>query len=289
MSATTTIEWTERTWNPTTGCDRISPGCEHCYALTLAARLKNMGQPRYQLDGNPHTSGPGFAVTLHPEALDEPHRWRKPQIVFVNSMSDLFHARVPYEFVERVWSTMAETKRHRYQVLTKRPDRMARFVARLVARFGVLPNVWLGTSIESQAYVGRARYLLQTPAAIRFLSCEPLLGSIDLAPVLWGTVGNTADYFRNGRLMHGGIGGQTISSRPLDAVHWVIAGGESGHGARPCELDWLRSLRDQCQAAGVSFFLKQLGSVAMAAQGVRGKGGHLDAVLDGRRWLEMPA
>src|SRR5258708_851552 len=123
MSAATSIEWTGRTWNPTTGCDRVSPGCDHCYALTLARRLKAMGQARYQNDGDPRTSGPGFALTLHPEAIGEPHHWRAPQTVFVNSMSDLFHAKVPYEFVERVWWTMFETPRHTYQILTKRPDR----------------------------------------------------------------------------------------------------------------------------------------------------------------------
>ncbi len=408
-----------------TGCDRVSPGCDHCYALTMAARLKAMGQARYQNDGDPRTSGPGFALTLHPEALVEPLRWRKPTTVFVNSMSDLFHADVPDEFIGRVWQTMSSTPQHTFQVLSKRADRMERWLRRwhegavaepyavrdvpsapgyqvstwgevfgpkrpdkplasdpgeqghlrvaihrdgrpvgrkLVHRlvlaafvrppqpgeqgchrngdptdnrlsnlrwgsqelnwqdrvrhgsarswsklneadvsairvraeagetayriardFGVsdtqvrnvithrqwaavpeparlrapsrnvLGNCWVGVSVESPSQYGRIRHLQRAPAAVRFLSCEPLL-----AP---------------------------LSDLPLEDIQWVIAGGESGHGARPCELDWLRSLRNQCQGTGVAFFLKQLGTVAV---GGRGKGGHGDAVLDGRRWTEMP-
>jgi protein gp37 len=285
VSATTSIEWAQRTWNPTTGCDRISPGCDNCYALTMAKRLKAMGQARYQADGDPRTSGPGFALTLHPESIAEPHGWRKPSVVFVNSMSDLFHAKVPYEFVERVWSTMAETPRHTYQILTKRPDRMERFVARLVERFGVLPNVWLGTSVESQEYVVRAERLAGIPAAVRFLSVEPMLGPVELHDLFWRLCPECHDdpdpddepyepchlCDGEGFLRRGEIG-------------WVIAGGESGHGARPCELDWLRSLRDRCRDARIPYFLKQLGGFGRV-----GKGGHEDAVLDGRRWLEIPA
>jgi protein gp37 len=213
----------------------------------MAARLKAMGAPAYQNDGNRHTSGPGFALTLHPERLQAPLQWRKPSLVFVNSMSDLFHAKVPFEFVEQVWDVMARTPQHTYQILTKRPDRMARFSERLP----LLPNVWLGTSIEDQARVaGRLRNLCFTHAAVIFISAEPLLGPIDFGPA-------------------------------LHLVDWVIAGGESGPSARPCEEVWLRSIREQCQDRGAYFFLKQLG-------GHPDKRGHDKALLDGRLWREMP-
>jgi len=261
----TSIEWCEQTWNPVTGCDRVSPGCDHCYALTMAARLKAMGARAYQNDGDPRTSGPGFALTLHPERLQAPLQWRKPSLVFVNSMSDLFHAKVPFEFVERVWDVMARTPQHTYQILTKRPDRMARFAARLPA----LPNVWLGTSVEDQERVGRANYLRWPSLAaypVRFLSVEPLLGPVDLEEVLWDQP----------------LAREINDVRPRShAVQWVIVGGESGPGARPCNENWIRELRDQCLAAGVAFFLKQKG-------GHPDKRGHDKALLDGQLWREMP-
>src|SRR5579859_6909831 len=165
----TSIEWTQMTWNPTTGCDRVSPGCDHCYALTMAGRLRAIGSPAYQKDGDLRTSGPGFALTLHPDRLEVPLRWPKPQMVFVNSMSDLFHAKVPFAFVEQVWDVMARTPQHTFQILTKRPDRMARFSERLP----LLPNVWLGTSIEDQERAGpRLRQLAFTHAAVTFISAE---------------------------------------------------------------------------------------------------------------------
>lgn len=249
----TSIEWTHaagrvgRTWNPVTGCDRVSPGCDHCYAMTLAARLKAMGSRKYQVDGDPRTSGPGFGVTLHPEQLQAPATWKKPSVVFVNSMSDLFHAKVPFEFVQQVWKVMFRTPQHTYQILTKRPDRMARFSAQLP----LCMNVWLGVSVEDQKRVDRLAWLDKTWAVTRFVSAEPLLGPVDLRP--W-------------------IG---------ERIQWVIAGGESGPGARRCELDWLRSLRDQCLETGTKYFLKQLG-------GYPDKRGHEKAVLDGRQWHEMP-
>lgn len=244
----TSIEWTEMTWNPTTGCDKVSPGCDHCYALTMAARLKATGASAYQNDGDPRTSGPGFALTLHEERLQAPLQWRKPSLVFVNSMSDLFHAKVPFEFVRRVWDVMFNTPQHTYQILTKRPDRMARFSERLP----LATNVWLGTSVEDQARAGRLDWLDRTWAVTRFISAEPLLGPLELA-----------GYLAGGR------------------IGWVIVGGESGPGARPMDLDWARSIRDQCQAAGVKYFLKQLG-------GHPDKRGHDKALLDGRLWREMP-
>src|SRR6266511_2033450 len=226
MSTATSIEWTEVTWNPTTGCDRISPGCDHCYALTLAKRLKAMGQAKYQTDGDPRTSGPGFGVALHEEVLTEPLRWRKPRVCFVDSMADLAHAKVPAAFVARVFATMAATPQHTYQVLTKRPGRLASLLGNEAFHGEVahhllamshdpdgrpdpaflkrasnpweawpLPNVWVGTSIELDRYAWRADLLRQAMARIRFLSLEPLLGplpSLDLAGIDWVIVGGRA-------------------------------------------------------------------------------------------------
>jgi protein gp37 len=199
MSASS-IEWTEETWNPVTGCDRISHGCDHCYALTLAARLKRMGQARYQRDGDPRTSGPGFGLTLHEDKVNEPLRWRRPRVVFVNSMSDLFHKDVPVDFVAEVFEVMSATPQHTYQVLTKRPKRMARVVAEVYERWGgqspPLPNVWLGTSIESRDYIRRADHLRDAPAAVRFISAEPLLGP--LVPKIAGSFENPIAWWPDG-------------------------------------------------------------------------------------------
>lgn len=250
--ATTAIEWTETTWNPVTGCDRISPGCDHCYALRLAGRLKAMGQAKYQHDGDPRTSGPGFGVTCHRRALDEPLTWAKPRLVFVNSMSDLFHDQVPDEFIADVFDVMAchgPIARHTFQVLTKRPQRMARLLRRWANDEGYhgAPNVWLGTSIESELYTFRADYLRLTPARTRFLSLEPLLGP--------------------------------LPSLDLTLIDWVIVGGESGPGARRMDPDWAREIRDLCVAVGVPFFFKQWGGRTPKAGGRQ---------LDGRTWDEMP-
>jgi protein gp37 len=264
VSTASRIEWTETTWNPTTGCDQISPGCDHCYALTLAKRLKAMGSAKYQTDGNPITSGPGFGVAVHHDSLTEPYGWRRPRLVFVNSMSDLFHARIPKPFIGSVWDVMASTPRHTYQVLTKRPDRAASLLKawelddRTWRRDDglwcgppaswPLPNVWLGTSIESAEYARRGDDLRAAPAAVRFLSLEPLLGPLPA-------------------LNLGGIG-------------WVIVGGESGPHARPLDLGWVRDIRDQCLADGVPFFFKQVGGRTPKANG---------RLLDGRTWDDMPA
>jgi protein gp37 len=278
MATRTSIEWTETTWNPTTGCDRISPGCDNCYALTLAKRLKAMGLAKYQNDGDPRTSGPGFAVTCHEDVLAEPLTWRKPRTVFVNSMSDVGHARVPADFVARIWAVMALTPQHTYQLLTKRPRRLAELLSQEHFRFDLVygaindlvtarpelgrnfvtlphgpfkwpvPNAWIGTSIESDKYVRRADALRSAPASTRFLSLEPLLGP--------------------------------LPSLDLTGVDWVIAGGESGPGHRPADLDWIRDLRDRCAAQDIAFFFKQVG-------GVTPKAGGRD--LDGRTWDQMPA
>lgn len=257
----TEIAWTDETWNPTTGCDRVSPGCDNCYALTLAKRLKAMGQEKYQRDGDPRTSGPGFGLTVHPDALDLPLRWKKPRRVFVNSMSDLFHPDVPTEFIARVFTTMGRSERHTFQVLTKRPQRMAKVVNRLAWRDCIypdgllgpcdlsistayfldgegeepLPNVWLGTSVENQRYADlRIPHLLATPAAVRFLSVEPMLGPVELS-------------------------GWLFDGAPR--IDWVIVGGESGPGARLMREEWVEQIIHDCRAANVAVFVKQLGTV----------------------------
>lgn len=273
MSAGTRIEWTERTWNPVTGCDRVSAGCDHCYALSLSARLKAMGSRRYQQDGHPVTSGPGFGLTLHRALVDAPRHWRKPAVVFVNSMSDLFHERIPFDFLRRVFATMEATPQHTYQILTKRATHLTRVAPRLPWP----PNVWMGVTVEDQVQVDRrARRLCRVPAAVRFLSVEPMLGPVDLGGPLWHGYCPTHDF----------PGGFCIGPCPdQQRIHWVIAGGESGPRARPCELDWLRSLRDQCAAAGVPYFCKQIGTVAA---GGRGKGGDPAGWPEDLRIREMP-
>jgi protein gp37 len=268
MSTASKIEWTETTWNPVTGCDRISPGCDRCYALTLAKRVKAMGSEKYQADGDPRTSGPGFAVTVHEDSVREPLRWRKPRVVFVNSMSDLFHARVPDAFIASVFAVMAATPQHTYQVLTKRPRRMRAllvsdvFCSQVDAAAGGMglelvnsldplpwpaPNIWLGTSIESNDYTWRADCIRQVPAAVRFLSLEPLLGP--------------------------------LPGLDLGGIHWVIAGGESGPGCRTLDLAWVRDIRDRCSSQDVAFFFKQVGGATPKAGGRQ---------LDGRTWDEYP-
>jgi len=264
MSGDSAIEWTDATWNPITGCDRISPGCDHCYALTLAARLKRMGQPRYQRDGDPRTSGPGFGLTLHPSALDVPLRWKKPRMVFVNSMSDLFHKDVPERYIQSVFGRMRAAHWHTFQVLTKRPKRMARMLASW-EDYEPLPNVWLGTSIESRGYVRRADYLREAPAAVRFISAEPLLG-----PLVY-------DWH-----LDDGTRCWSDSDAPqlnLDGIDWLIVGGESGAGFRPVDASWVRHLQWAAEEAGAAFFFKQWG-------GARPKSGGRE--LDGRTWDEMP-
>jgi protein gp37 len=217
------IEWTEATWNPTTGCDRISPGCDNCYALTLAKRLKAMGNPKYQEDGDPRTSGPGFAITEHSSALDIPRRWSSPRVIFVNSMSDLFHARVSSSFIKDVFQIMEDTPRHTYQLLTKRPRRAARMAEEL----SWPSNVWLGVSVETSEQLWRLHDLRRVPAATRFVSAEPLLGS--------------------------------LAGLDLAGMQWLIAGGESGLNHRRLDPVWVRELRDECRDQDVAFFFKQWG------------------------------
>lgn len=216
MSTRSGIEWTETTWNPVTGCSKISPGCAHCYAERMASRLQAMGVGKYRR---------GFDVAVHQTALDEPLRWRQPRLVFVNSMSDLFHASVPAPFIEAVFEVMNRAGRHTFQVLTKRPDR----VRQLEGRVRWTPNIWLGVSIESERWLGRRALLAETGARTRFLSLEPLLGP--------------------------------LPGLDLGGIDWVIAGGESGPCARPIEAAWVRAIRDVCVHENVPFFFKQWGGV----------------------------
>jgi protein gp37 len=241
------IAWTDATWNPVTGCSKVSPGCANCYAERFAERFRGVA-------GHPFEHG--FDLQLRPERLDEPLHWRKPRRVFVCSMADLFHPDVPDEFIGSVFTSMSYVPSHTFQVLTKRPERMASFLSGVatspqgwlthngmdpkgIARGDNLgqiihgdwpmPNVWLGTSIENDRFVGRADYLCQTPAAVRFVSAEPLLGP--------------------------------LPSLDLTGIDWVIVGGESGPGTRRMDPEWVRDLRDRCKAAGVAFFFKQAGAV----------------------------
>lgn len=210
------IEWTESTWNPVTGCTKISAGCAHCYAERMAKRLLAMGQPNYRN---------GFEVTCHPQALEMPLRWKKSKMIFVNSMSDLFHKKVPTRFIEEIFFTMNEARWHTFQILTKQADRLVQ----LSSRFKWTPNIWMGVTVENADHVDRIDCLREIPAAVRFLSLEPLLGPL---PEL-----------------------------NLTNIDWVIVGGESGPGARPMDPAWALDLRDQCLNAGVAFFFKQWGGV----------------------------
>lgn len=214
MSTATSIEWTEATWNPVTGCTKLSAGCEHCYAERMARRLKAMGQANYSN---------GFAVTMHPNSLGIPLGWRKPRMVFVNSMSDVFHEDVTDDFIVRIFETMKAAKQHRFQLLTKRPERLADLPEDLEWP----SNVWLGVTVERADYMERLELLRGSKAAVKFLSLEPLLGPL-------GTV-------------------------DLSGIDWVIVGGESGPGARSMDPEWVRGLRDQCVAQQVPFFFKQWG------------------------------
>jgi protein gp37 len=222
MAQASSIEWTEATWNPVTGCTKVSPGCKFCYADRMAKRLQAMGQFRYR---------DGFKLTLQEDQIDLPLRWKTPRIIFVNSMSDLFHVDVPLSFIQRCFETMQQAQQHTFQVLTKRPERAVE-----LARALPWPtNVWLGTSIENQDYTWRTHELVKVPAQVRFLSVEPLIGPIN-------------------RL-------------PLRGVHWVIVGGESGPGARPLELQWVTAIRDRCIRHRVPFFFKQWGGVHKSRTG----------------------
>jgi protein gp37 len=216
MPTKSNIEWTEMTWNPVTGCTKISQGCKHCYAERMAKRLTAMGSNRYLN---------GFEVTLHPDLLDVPRGWRQPRVVFVNSMSDLFHDDIPLAYIQRVFATIRDCPHHTFQVLTKRSERLAELAPQLPWP----PNVWMGVSVEDARVLDRVHDLQRVPAAVRFLSLEPLIGPLD--------------------------------ALPLEGIHWAIVGGESGPKARAMRKEWVTSIFRQCRAARVPFFFKQWGGV----------------------------
>jgi len=228
------IEWTEATWNPVTGCTKVSAGCKNCYAERLALRLYAMGNIRYRNR---------FNVTLHEDVIDLPKRWHKPRVIFVNSMSDLFHPEVPFDFIQRVFASMRECPQHTFQILTKRSERLRA----LASHIDWPENVWMGVSVEDAKVLSRVTDLRMVPAAIRFLSLEPLIGPLD--------------------------------ALPLDGIHWVIVGGESGPGTRPMKIEWIRSIFRQCRKAKVAFFFKQWGGVRKDLTG---------RLLNGRTYDEMP-
>ncbi|GAB3996276.1 DUF5131 family protein [Nocardioides marmoraquaticus] len=218
-------------WNPVTGCDQVSPGCDHCYALNLSRRLKAYGQAKYQTDGDPRTSGPGFGIAWHQGTLAQPLRWRKPRVVFVSSMGDLFHPRVPASFIADVLDVVARTPQHAYWVLTKRPAR-----ARRIAESHAWPdNLWLGASVESERYLHRLTDLQRSAAPVKMLFCEPLLGPLD--------------------------------GLDLTDISWVTVAGEAGRGHRPMDPQWARSLRDQALAADIPFYFKQWSGTRTRDQG----------------------
>jgi protein gp37 len=234
MSTHSGIEWTESTWNPITGCTKISQGCKHCYAERMALRLKAMGQPNY---------ANGFKLTLHEQVLQLPLTWKQPQTIFVNSMSDLFHEDVPLDFIEKVFDVMTQASWHTFQILTKRSHRLAE----LDSQLNWPKNVWIGVSVENKTYDFRIDDLRKTHAQIKFLSLEPLLGP--------------------------------LSNLNFNGINWIIAGGESGPGARPIEQNWVIDIRDQCIAANVPFFFKQWGGVRKKRNG---------RLLEGKIWSETP-
>lgn len=249
MAQNSSIEWTDATWNPVAGCTPVSPGCLNCYAARMALRLERMGgevaekyagTAKRARDGRPVFSG---RINLDPDSLEIPTRWRKPRRIFVNSMSDLFHDAVPLEFIQKVFAVMERCPWHQFQVLTKRPERAVEVAAELPWP----SNVWVGTSVENALYTHRAETLRKVPAHVRFLSVEPLLGR--------------------------------IRRLPLEGIHWVIVGGESGPGARPIDPEWVTEIRDRCIRFGVAFFFKQWGGAQKCRTGRE---------LDGRTWDQMP-
>lgn len=252
MGQSTKIEWTDSSWNPVTGCTKVSAGCDNCYAHALAhGRLSEVYSRRLPVLNTEEALYDPFAVRLWPERLGDPRKWRGSRMIFVNSMSDLFHKDVPEDFVRQIFKVMLEEKRHTYQVLTKRPSRARRFVERNPDLFptGTVPNhIWMGTSVEDDRVLYRVNHIRTVPAMIRFLSCEPLLGS--------------------------------LQGLTLDGIHWVIGGGESGLGFRRVQPEWGRELRDICAAAGVPFFWKQWGGRTPKAGGRE---------LDGHRHDAMPS
>jgi protein gp37 len=234
MSQKSKIEWTESSWNPITGCTKISSGCANCYAATFAKRLKAMGNPRYIN---------GFNITIHEDLFERPLQWKKPQMIFVNSMSDLFHEDIPFEVIKSIFVTMNKANWHTFQILTKRAERLVK----LAPDLNWTPNIWMGVSIEDKAALERCRLLKQTPAQVKFISAEPLIENINIIE--------------------------------LDGIDWLIVGGESGHGSRPIEKDWILELKDKSHESGTAFFFKQWGGTNKAKSG---------SMLDGKEYKAYP-
>ena len=239
---TTKIEWTDKTWNPITGCTKISQGCAHCYAEVMTRRLNAMGLPKY---------AEGFKVSLHEECITEPLEWKKPHTIFVCSMSDIFHKDVPFEFVDRVMATIKQTPQHRYQILTKRAERMLEYFSTRE----IPQNVWLGVTVEAQSSKNRIECLKQLDAPVRFLSCEPLL--------------------------------EDLGSLDLHNIDWVIVGGESGMSARPMKEEWVLSIKQQSENQGSAFFFKQWGT--WGSDGVKRNKHKNGKLLNGKVFQAMPA
>lgn len=309
MGENSGISWTGDTWNPTTGCDRVSAGCDRCYALTTAARMKAMGVAAYQKDGNPATSGPGFGLTMHPDRLDIPLRKKRPRLYFTNSMSDLFHKDITDEFIADVFAVMACSPRHTFQMLTKRHGRMRSLLNRadwpdlvdvairrlmMTGRVteavaaqapslhdGPLPNLWLGVTVEDQAAADlRLSVLLRTPAAVRWASVEPLIGEVSLTNLNPGAdvyvdalAGVTYDHGPDGVRHHAGL-------------DWVVVGGESGAGARPMQRGWIDKIISDCSAGDVPVWTKQAGKVLAAQMGLAGKGDKPSEPLWPSSWVQ---
>jgi protein gp37 len=338
----TTIEWATHVWNPFTGCDRVSPGCAHCYALSMAGRLKAMGKPKYQRDGDPKTSGPGFGFTVHWDQLERPPKFPAGARVFVNSMSDVFHEDAPVQAIAQVFIAAASQPEVDFLILTKRPERMRELLSTVAFPSYLgwalsviggpyvpwpIPNVWLGVSIENRRFVHRADLLRETPAAVRFVSAEPLLGPL----VYDSDIGMATDrdwpgadddehagvpeHLRGDPYTPAWLDGADLPELDLEAIDWLIVGGESGHQARRMDLDWARDLREACfqtgdicthcagdgrapadarlrparpcrhcggrgRFGGTAFFFKQVGGRTPKAGGRE---------LDGRTWDELPA
>jgi protein gp37 len=235
MATKTKIEWTEMSWNPVTGCSKVSQGCLNCYAEKMALRLKAMGHKRYRN---------GFSVTLQPDLLNQPDKWITARTIFVNSMSDLFHEKIPLDYIKKVFMTIQRNPHHTFQVLTKRSERLADVAGELKWPH----NLWVGVSVENSEVLYRIHHLKSVPAAVRFISCEPLIGPI-----------------------------KTI---PLEGIHWVIVGGESGPNSRPMKESWIESIKDQCGENGTAFFFKQWGGTQKKRNG---------RLLKGRIYNELPA
>jgi len=240
MSTQSSIEWTECTWNPVSGCTKISPGCAHCYAERMAKRLQAMGQYRYRN---------GFKVTLHPEVIEEPYQWKKPRVVFVNSMSDLFHEDIPANYIQSIFEVMNNTPRHTYQILTKRSERLAE----LAPILNWSDNIWMGVTVENNKYLHRVDHLRQVDAHIRFLSLEPLLGPLD--------------------------------ELNLRGINWVIVGGESGPNARPIKEEWVLTIKNKCVFSDIPFFFKQWGGFNKKKNGRMLEGRQWDELPDAKHNL----